>query len=128
MMFRTKGLANAILTACELAGNDKGRMAAEIAEKFELPPAYSAKIMSQLAKTNIFRSDRGPMGGFTLARPANKITLLEIFEAVNGPLGDGSIHGLPRALGKRVQTAVGSANDGIRKVLGGTTLASLVKK
>ena len=38
--------------------------------------------MSQLAKANILRSDRGPMGGFALARPANKITLLEIFEAV----------------------------------------------
>ncbi len=128
MMFRTKGLANAILTACELAGSDKGRMAAEIAEKFELPPAYSAKIMSQLAKTNIFRSDRGPMGGFTLARPANKITLLEIFEAVNGQLGDGSMHGISGSLGKSVQATFGAVNDGIRKVLGGTTLASLVKK
>ena len=38
----------------------------------------------QLAKARVFQSDRGPMGGFTLARPANKITLREIFEAVRG--------------------------------------------
>ena len=84
--------------------------------------------MSQLAKANIFRSDRGPMGGFTLARPANKINLLEIFEAVNGQLGDGSIHGLSGSLGKSVQAAFGSVNDGIRSVLGATTLADLRKK
>ena len=127
-MFRTKGLANAILTACEIAGKDKGTTAAVIAEKYELPPAYAAKIMGQLAKANIFRSDRGPMGGFTLARPANKITLLEIFEAVNGQLGDGSIHGISGSLGKAVQAAVGNANDAIRNVLRSTTLAALTRK
>ena len=127
-MFRTKGLGNAVLTACELAGRDKGTTAAEIAGKYELPPAYAAKIMSQLAKARVFQSDRGPMGGFTLARPANKITLLEIFEAVNGQLGDGSIYGISGSLGKSVQTSVGAVNDGIRKVLGGTTLAALTKK
>ncbi len=127
-MFRTKSLANAILIACEIAGKDKGTTAAVIAEKYELPPANAAKIMSQLAKTNIFHSDRGSMGGFTLARPANKITLLEIFEAVHGQLGDGSIYGLSGSLGKSVQVAVGNANDAIRKVLGSTTLASLAKK
>ena len=127
-MFRTKGLGYAILTACEIEGKDKGTMAAEISEKYELPPANAAKIMSQLAKTNIFRSDRGSMGGFTLARPANKITLLEIFEAVNGQLGDGSIYGLSGSLGKTVQVAIGSANDAIRSVLGSTTLGALAKK
>ena len=128
MMFRTRGLGNAILTACEIAGKDKGTTAAVLAEKYELPPAYSAKIMGQLAKVNILRSDRGPMGGFTLARPANKITLLEIFEAVHGQLGDGSIHRLSGSLGTRVQAAVGNANDAIREVLGGTTLVALAKK
>ena len=127
-MFRTKGLGNAILTACEIAGRGGSARAAEITEKYELPPAYAAKIMGQLSKARVFESNRGPMGGYTLARPANKITLLEIFEAVNGVLGDGSMHGLSGALGKRVQAVFGAANDGIRKVLGGTTLASIVKK
>ncbi len=127
-MFRSKGLGNAILTASEIAGRDGSARAAEIAEKYELPPAYSAKIMSQLAKARVFQSDRGPSGGFALARPANKITLLEIYEVVNGQLGDGSIHGLSGPLGKSVQVAVGAANDAIRRVLGGTTLAALAKK
>jgi Rrf2 family protein len=127
-MFRTKGLANAILTACELAGKDKGTTAAVIASKYDLPPTYAAKIMGQLARARVFQSYRGPTGGYTLERPANKTTLLEIFESVNGPLGDGSIHGLSGSLGKRVQVAIGNANDAIRRVLGGTTLAALTKK
>ena len=57
-MFRTKGLANAILTACEFVGKDKGTTTAVIAEKYELPLAYSGKIMSQLANRD--RSSSSP--------------------------------------------------------------------
>jgi len=123
-MFRTKGLGDAILTTCEIAGRGGSATVEEIAEKYERPPANLAKIMGRLAKVRILRSDRG----FTLDRPANQITLLEIFEAVNGQIGDGTIHGLSGSLGKSAQAVFGAANDGIRKVLGGATLASLVKK
>ena len=128
MTFRTKALGNAILAAVELVGRDKATIAGEIAEKYELAPAYASKAMTQLAKVRVLQSNRGSMGGFRLARPANKITLLEIFEAVNGPLGDGSMHGISGSLGKTVQVAVGNANDAIRRVLGGTTLGALAKK
>ena len=127
-MFRTKALGNAILTAYELAGKDEATTAGEIAEKYELPQVSVSKVMTQLAKVRVLQSNPGSMGGYKLARPANKITLLEVFEAVNGQLGDGSIHGLSGSLGTRVQVAVGNANDAIRNVLGNTTLAALVKK
>ena len=127
-MFRTKALSYAILTAHAVAGSDGKVKAAEITQKCELPNAYVAKVMVELAKGQVFKSDRGAAGGYTLARPANKITLLEIYEAVNGQLGDGTIQGLRGALGKSVQTSIGRVNDAIRNVLGVTTLASLVKK
>ena len=127
-MFRTKALGYAILTASEVARRDGSVRLGDIAQAYDLPQAYVGKIMGQLAKARILQSDRGPSGGYMLARPANKITLLEIFEAVNGQLGDGTVHGLSGPLGKAVQVAVGNAIDGIRRVLGGTTLASLVKK
>ena len=128
-MFRTKALGYAILTACEVAGRDGGAGAAEIAEKYDLaPPAYAGIMMTQLTKARVLQCHRGSIRGYTLARPANKITLLEIFEAVNGQLGDGTIHGIPGPLGKTVQAAVGNANDAIRTVLGRTTLGALVKK
>ena len=127
-MFRTKALGYAILTASEVGRRDGNVRLGDIAQANDLPKAYVGKIMGQLAKVRILQSDRGPSGGYTLERPANKITLLEIFEAVNGQLGDGSIHGLSGPLGKSVQVAVGSANDAIRNVLGGTTLGALTRK
>ena len=76
-MFRTKALGYALLTACDLAGRDGSGTVADIAEKYELPTAYAAAVMSQLVKARLFEAVRGPSGGYALARPANKITLLE---------------------------------------------------
>jgi Rrf2 family protein len=47
---------------------------------------YLFKVLEKLRKANILRSKRGPGGGFTLARPAKDITILEIIEAVDGPM------------------------------------------
>jgi Rrf2 family protein len=47
---------------------------------------YLLKILQQLVRANVLRSKRGPRGGFSLAKPTNKITMLEVIEAVDGPL------------------------------------------
>lgn len=61
-------------------------MSQTISKDCGLPLEYLFKIMTQLTKANIFRSKRGPRGGFSLGRPLNKITLLEIIEAVEGTM------------------------------------------
>ncbi len=61
-------------------------LANTISAKYSIPPLYLLKIMQQMVKANVLRSKRGPGGGFTLARPAKEITLLEIIEAVDGPI------------------------------------------
>lgn len=58
-----------------------------IAEKYDIPSIYLYKIMGELVKANVLRSKRGPKGGFSLARPAGKITMLDIVEAAEGPAG-----------------------------------------
>ncbi len=66
---------------------DEGWVAAEtISDKYGISVAYLLKIMKQMVKANVLRSKRGPRGGYTLARPAKEITLLEIIEAVDGPI------------------------------------------
>jgi Rrf2 family transcriptional regulator, iron-sulfur cluster assembly transcription factor len=58
----------------------------EIAAAEGLPESYLAKIFQDLAKEGIVRSHRGAKGGFSLARPAEQITLRQIIEAVEGPI------------------------------------------
>ncbi len=61
-------------------------LASRIAEEYDIPLEYLFKILQQMVRTNILRSKRGPKGGYTLARPAKEITLLEIIEAAGGPI------------------------------------------
>jgi Rrf2 family protein len=57
-----------------------------IAEQYDIPLEYLLKILQQLVRANVLRSKRGPRGGFSLAKPTKKITMLEIIEAVDGPM------------------------------------------
>lgn len=61
-------------------------MAERISKECNIPLAYLFKILLQLAKADILRSKRGPHGGFSLARPAEEITMLEIIETIDGPM------------------------------------------
>ncbi len=58
----------------------------DISKKYNIPLEYLLKILQQLVRANVLRSKRGPRGGFSLARPPHKITMLQIVEAVDGPL------------------------------------------
>ncbi len=57
-----------------------------ISKQYNVPLAYLIKIMNQLVRVNVLRSKRGPRGGFSLAASANKITMLQVIEAVDGPM------------------------------------------
>jgi len=47
---------------------------------------YLLKLVTKLVKAGVLRSLKGPTGGYRLARPARQITLLEVVEAVAGPV------------------------------------------
>lgn len=69
---------------------DKGLVwSQDIANKYNIPVEYLFKIMQELVRANILRSKRGPQGGFALAKSPARITMLEIIEAVEGPLTPG---------------------------------------
>ena len=46
--------------------------------------AHMSKVLQQLAKSNLIKSMTGPKGGFYLAKPSEEITLLEIYECIEG--------------------------------------------
>ncbi len=78
----------ALLAVGYLAQHQKQRiiLSQDISKKYNIPLEYLLKILQQLVKANILRSKRGPRGGFSLARPIKKINLLQVIEAVDGPM------------------------------------------
>jgi Rrf2 family protein len=71
-----------------LAGQPTDRvvLVGEVARAMDVPPQFLAKIFQQFGKLGLVRSFRGSGGGFQLARPPGEITLLEVVEAVEGPI------------------------------------------
>lgn len=72
---------------CVAQNCDQGRvMAGKIAKEFDFPTEYLLQVMQQLVRAGVLTSKKGPNGGFTLARAAGDITMLEIIEAIDGPV------------------------------------------
>ena len=58
----------------------------EIADRQNIPTPFLAKIISQLSLAGLVTTFRGAGGGVTLARPAAEISLLQVIEALEGPI------------------------------------------
>ena len=56
----------------------------ELAKAQRLSASYLAKVLQQLARAGLLRSQRGPKGGYALARPPQTITLLDIARIFEG--------------------------------------------
>ncbi|HNZ01914.1 MAG TPA: Rrf2 family transcriptional regulator [Anaerolineaceae bacterium] len=71
-----------------LARMDPTKRAAtsQIAEMQHIPPSFLAKIISQLSIAGLIHTSRGARGGVLLARPAEQISVLEVVEAIDGPM------------------------------------------
>jgi Rrf2 family iron-sulfur cluster assembly transcriptional regulator len=59
---------------------------AEISEQYKIPRSFLAKILQKLVKAKIIRSYRGVKGGFSLARQAKDISVLDVLEAIEGKI------------------------------------------
>jgi len=71
-----------------LAGLPQGSRAnhAELVQQADVPPSFLSKVLQRLATARLIHSHRGSRGGFELAAPANTISLLDVVEAMEGPL------------------------------------------
>ncbi len=56
----------------------------DISSNLDIPTPFLAKIMQNLARQKVLISSKGPKGGFALAKPADKITIMEIIEKTEG--------------------------------------------
>jgi len=85
-MSRSTGYA--LLAVGYIAKNQDKKiiLSQDISNKYDIPLEYLLKILQQLVRANVLRSKRGPRGGFSLAKSPNKITMLQVIEAVDGPM------------------------------------------
>lgn len=60
--------------------------AEQLARAQQIPGKFLEAILTQLRRAGLVRSQRGPDGGFWLARPADEISLADIIRAIDGPL------------------------------------------
>jgi Rrf2 family cysteine metabolism transcriptional repressor len=87
MMFSTKA-EYGVRVMVELARRTSGEPVplAEIAANDGLPLAYLEHLVARLRKAGLVDSRRGSRGGYLLARPAAKITMAEVVEALEGSI------------------------------------------
>lgn len=77
-------IADYALRACVALAGQERLKAKDLAVREGLPTPYLAKVVQTLRVGGLVQSERGPKGGFILARPASKITIREVIEAVQG--------------------------------------------
>ncbi|HEX5272230.1 MAG TPA: Rrf2 family transcriptional regulator [Gemmataceae bacterium] len=109
---------------------DKSVASHVAAEARDIPERFLLKVLQPLVSAGVLRSIKGPNGGYRLARPPRQITLLEIVEAVDGPIrGDAPAVGKDgaSALDRKLQGVCDQAATIVRDRLGKVTLADMVK-
>ncbi|MGE5123006.1 MAG: RrF2 family transcriptional regulator [Acidobacteriaceae bacterium] len=67
-------------------GPDHRAATGVIAHEKSIPPSFLAKIVSQLSVAGLLQTSRGARGGVSLAKPAEAISLLDVVEAIDGPI------------------------------------------
>jgi Rrf2 family protein len=67
-------------------GPDERAATSQIATDQRIPPSFLAKIVSQLSVAGLLQTSRGARGGVSLARSPEEISVLEVVEAIDGPI------------------------------------------
>jgi len=63
---------------------------AELARRREIPVQFLEQLFATLRRAGVLRSQRGVKGGYSFARPSSEVTVLEIVELLDGPIGQGA--------------------------------------
>jgi Rrf2 family protein len=79
----------AVVALAELAGTGSEPVPiGQIAERRRIPVQFLEQLFSTLRRAGILTSHRGAKGGYTLARPAEEISVLAVVQALDGVLGE----------------------------------------
>jgi Rrf2 family transcriptional regulator, cysteine metabolism repressor len=88
----------------------------ELARRREVPVQFLEQLFSVLRRAGILSSQRGAKGGYNFARDPATVSVLEVVELLDGPLGGDS------------QGVFADAAQAARAVLAGTTIADVIER
>jgi Rrf2 family transcriptional regulator, cysteine metabolism repressor len=89
---------------------------AELARRREVPVQFLEQLFAVLRRAGVISSQRGVKGGYRFARDPAEVSVLEIVELLDGPLGQGA------------QGVFADAAAAAREVLGQTTIADVIER
>jgi Rrf2 family cysteine metabolism transcriptional repressor len=104
------------LTALAMAGDSAPVPIGELARRRDIPPQFLEQLFASLRRAGVLRSQRGVKGGYAFARPPHEVTVLEIVELLDGPLGAGS------------EGVFADAAAAARQVLAAATIADVAER
>jgi len=108
----------AVLALAELAqssGADPVPIA-ELARRRDVPVQFLEQLFAVLRRAGVINSQRGVKGGYQFARDPSTVSVLEVVELLDGPLG------------RDAQGVFADAADAARRVLGATTIADVIER
>jgi len=110
----------AVVAMAELArSGDRPIPIAQVAERREMPVQFLEQLFSTLRRDGLLQSQRGVKGGYTLARPPEQISVLEVVQALDGRIGDEA-----REAGGIWEEGV----EALRGVFSSTTIADIARR
>src|SRR5215216_3175952 len=92
---------------------------AQIAERRDMPVQFLEQLFTTLRRAGLLQSQRGVKGGYTLARPADQITVLEVVQALDGRVGEEA---------KEAGGIWAEGVDALRGVFQATTIADIARR
>ena len=98
-----------------------------VAQAQGIPERFLLKVLLPLVSAGVLRSLKGPNGGYQLARPAREITLLDIVEAIDGPIRAPISFDSKNGLADQLETIFGHANEAMRRQFQKVRLSDLAK-
>ena len=121
------GLQTTLLLARE--GSDIPVPSSRLAAEGKMPERFLLQILRNLVTHGILRSTRGVDGGYSLIRSPDEVSLLEVIEAIEGPLntGDPIAEGMSEESQLRLHDALQQVTDNSRRQLEAIKLAQLLE-
>lgn len=89
MLKLTKKTEYALMALRHLSSLKEGQKASakEISDTYHIPYPLLAKVLQELSKKRFLQPVQGARGGYRLSKPLDKISMTELFEGLEGPLG-----------------------------------------